>query len=420
MNTPISSSNESRFAKPAALDRRLWAVLSIAVGAQTAGSVVAQGVYVLVPFWRDALGVSLAAASLAVTVMNGAQIVTMFSLGRAIDRHGERLVVSLAMLGMGLAMALAAMFARGLPSLLLAMVLLGGTYAAVQPGGTRAILRWFPPQHRGLATGFRQAAVPCGTMIAAAILPFLAVRYGLEGALWFCAAVSVSGALLFWALYREGAASLNSATQPMNLKVLVPKLGQNPVFWPVLRLGIAMSAFQFTLTAHIIGFLSDRLALPLVLGATLFAGAQLAGIPGRVLLPWLIDRHRPGRRAQSFAVVSIVGALAAAGLAFLPPGANVVLIGILLTMLGFFGIGWFPIFILEIAESAPNSSIASTVAFSTTLCMTVMALGPFLFGVVVDRFGYGIAWAALLAPVFLTAVPILIPRRDRDVRNAKS
>lgn len=140
------------------------------------------GIYILVPFWREAFGVSLASASLAVTVMNGVQIATMFTLGRAIDIHGERRIVGIAMLGMAIAMACAATFANSLPALLVCIAFLGGTYAAVQPGGTRAIMRWFPPAKRGIATGFRQAAVPFGTMIAAALLPFMAVRYGWHAA----------------------------------------------------------------------------------------------------------------------------------------------------------------------------------------------------------------------------------------------
>lgn len=86
-------------------DAYIWAVLAVAVAVQAAASFVAQGVYVMVPIWRDAFGVSLAAASLAVTFMNGGQIVTMMALGKAIDRHGERKVVALAMLGMALAAA---------------------------------------------------------------------------------------------------------------------------------------------------------------------------------------------------------------------------------------------------------------------------------------------------------------------------
>ncbi|HEY4254503.1 MAG TPA: MFS transporter [Roseomonas sp.] len=403
-SSPLAASSPT---EAAAVDPYIWAILAVAVATQAAGSVVAQGVYLLVPFWRDAFGISLGAASLAVTVMNGAQIVTMFALGRAIDRHGERTVVGLAMLGMALAMAAAATFAEGLPALLLCLAFLGGTYAAVQPGGTRAIMRWFPPQHRGLATGFRQAAVPFGTMIAAFLLPLLAARYGWHVAAWAGAGVSLLGAALFWGLYRQGDEVVAKAEQPLQLRALMRILGADPGFWPVLRLGIAMSGFQFTLTAHTIGFMAEELGLGIVLAASLFAAMQLAGIPGRVLLPWISDRFRPKRRTQSFAVISLLGAGAAGALAALPGGAPLAIIIAILIPLGIFGIGWFPLYLLEIAESAPKGSIASTVAFATTLCMVVMALGPFVFGLVVDRFGYAPAWALLILPVLITALPLL-------------
>ncbi|MBS7809754.1 MFS transporter [Roseococcus pinisoli] len=391
-------------------DPYIWTVLAVAVATQTAGSVAAQGIYILVPFWREAFGVSLASASLAVTVMNGAQIVTMFALGRAIDRHGERTVVGLAMLGMALALAGAAAFAEGLPALLLCMAFLGGTYAAVQPGGTRAILRWFPPRHRGLATGFRQAAVPFGTMIAAGLLPFLAVHHGWHAAAWAGAGVSLLGAGLFWCFYREGGEVAAKADQPLSPRALVRVVGREPTFWPVLRLGIAMCAFQFTFTAHVIGFVAEGLGLGMVLAASLFAGAQLAGIPGRVLLPWASDRFLSGRRVQSFGVVSLLSAGAAVALAALPIGTPLPAIAAILVVLGFFGIGWFPLYLLQIAECAPKGSIAATVAFATTLCMVVMALGPLLFGLVVDHVGYSAAWAMLVLPVVAMSLPLLRSR----------
>lgn len=403
MSSQISSTSPT----PAA-DRRIWTVLAVAVATQTAGSFVSQGIYILVPFWREAFGISLASASLAVTVMNGVQIVTMFTLGRAIDIHGERRIVGIAMLGMALAMACAASFANSLPALLLCIAFLGGTYAAVQPGGTRAIMRWFPPAKRGIATGFRQAAVPFGTMIAAALLPFMAVRYGWHAAAWLCAGVSVMGAALFWGLYREGGDVAAKTERPLPLAKLAREVGQNPSFWPVLRLGIAMSAFQFTLTAHVIGFMADGLGLGLFAASSMFAATQLAGIPGRILLPWLSDRFRPGLRTQSFGLVSVIAAGAAAILAALPIGVPTPIILVVLVVLGIFGIGWFPLYLLQIAESAPKGSIASTIAFASTICLGVMAIGPYIFGLLVDHLGYGAAWFALIVPVVVTALPLTI------------
>lgn len=403
MSSQISSTSPTP-----ATDRRIWAVLAVAVATQTAGSFVSQGIYILVPFWREAFGISLASASLTVTVMNGVQIVTMFTLGRAIDIHGERRIVGIAMLGMALAMACAASFANSLPALLLCIAFLGGTYAAVQPGGTRAIMRWFPPAKRGIATGFRQAAVPFGTMIAAALLPFMAVRYGWHAAAWLCAGVSVTGAALFWGLYREGGDVAAKTERPLPLARLAREVGQNSSFWPLLRLGIAMSAFQFTLTAHVIGFMADGLGLGLFAASSMFAATQLAGIPGRILLPWLSDRFRPGLRTQSFGLVSVIAAGAAAILAALPIGVPTPIILIVLVVLGIFGIGWFPLYLFQIAESAPKGSIASTIAFASTICLGVMAIGPYIFGLLVDHLGYGAAWSALIVPVVATALPLTI------------
>lgn len=394
-------------------DPAIWSILAIAVGTQAAGSIVSQGIYILVPFWREAFGITLASASLAVTVMNGVQIITMYSFGRAIDTYGERKVVGLAMSGMALSMASAALFANNLLSLLICMAFLGGTYSAVQPGGTRAIMRWFPPNRRGIATGFRQAAVPFGTMITAAVLPFFAVHYGWHMAAWIGAGVSLFGAILFWGLYREGDKVASKSVPPLPLKTLVQTVGKEENFWPVLRLGIAMSAFQFTFTAHVISYLVDHFNLSIVVASSVFAATQLAGIPGRILLPWLSDYYRPSHRMHTLGVVSLVAAAIAILLAILPANTPLPIILSVLAVLGFFGIGWFPLYLLEIAEAAPKSSIASTVAFASTLCLAVMALGPYIFGLIAGNFGYEFAWAALILPVLITAWQLVIRNKRR-------
>ncbi len=391
-------------------DSRIWGILAIAVGTQAAGSIVSQGIYILVPFWREAFGVTLASASLAVTVMNGVQIITMYSFGRAIDMYGERKVVGIAMTAMAAAMAATALFVDNLVSLLICMAFLGGTYSAVQPGGTRAVMRWFPPHKRGIATGFRQAAVPFGTMIAAAVLPYFAVHYGWHSAAWIGAGVSIFGALLFWGLYREPDSIATKTAAPLPLKTLIRTVGEEKNFWPVLRLGIAMSAFQFTFTAHMISYLTDHFRIDIVLAALLFALTQFAGIPGRVLLPWLSDYYRPAKRAHSLAFISLIAVGTTVLLTLLPATMPMAAILVLLVLLGFFGIGWFPLYLLEIAEAAPKSSIASTVAFASTICLAVMALGPYLFGLMADWFGYQAAWFSLIAPVLITAGQLLRSR----------
>ncbi|TPG52305.1 MFS transporter [Roseomonas nepalensis] len=386
---------------------RLWAVLGLAVTAQTAGSIVSQGVYTLVPFLRSELELPLSAAALAVTALNGGQILSMFSLGRLIDRHGERAVVTVTMIGMGLTAIAGARLAGSYASLLAWLVLLGMFYASVQPGGTRAILRWFPPRHRGLATGFRQAAVPLGTSIAAALLPWIASSSGWRGALVAQGLVGIAGGVFFWLFYREGDLAEGGKPPRIPVRELVATLGRDSAFWPVVGAGVAMSAFQFTFTAGAIAFMSDSFGVGLVAAASLFAFVQVVGIPGRVLLPWVCDRLWPGRRVRALGWIMAACAIATVAYLFLPPGAPAWALYPVLALLGIFGIGWFPLYILQIAEIAPKSAIASTVSFATTLCMVAMSLAPFLFGAVVDLAGYRVAWLLLVAPVVLL-VPVLV------------
>jgi MFS family permease len=387
----------------------VWTVLALAVGAQTAGSIVSQGVYALVPFWKAGFDLSQAAAALAVTVMNAGQILSMIGLGRAIDRHGERAVVALSMVAMGAVALLAAAVADSYPVLLALLLVLGAFYAAVQPGGTRAILRWFPPRHRGLATGFRQAAVPFGTAIAAMLLPALAIRHGWPAAVAAQGAIGIAGGLLFWLFYREEAGGGAPARPPaLPLRALTTTLWRLPGFRLVLLAGIAMSAFQFTFTAHAVLFLAEELGLGLLAAAALFALTQLVGIPGRVLLPWISDRLWPGRRTRSLGAGCVAVAIVFLSL---PAGAPDWLLYAVLAALGLFGIGWFPLYILEVAEMAPKAAIAATVSIATTLCMVAMSLAPLLFGLVVDAAGYRPAWALLTAPVVLLLLPLLRARR---------
>lgn len=170
--------------------------------------------------------------------------------------------------------------------------------------------------------------------------------------------------------------------------------------------GIAMSAFQFTFTAHAILFMAEQLGLGLVPAAAIFAVAQVAGIPGRVLLPWISDRLWPGRRIRSLGWIMAACVAITAGFLSLPAGAPAWLLYGVLGMLGLFGIGWFPLYILQIAEMASKAAIASTVSFATTLCMIAMSLVPLLFGLVVDAAGYRLAWALLILPAAVLAVPL--------------
>ncbi|MDU6495195.1 MFS transporter, partial [Bradyrhizobium sp.] len=157
----------------------------------------------MVPFWREAFVLSEAQTGALLAAMNGGQILSMIPLGTAIDRYGERVVVGVTMLAMSAVSFAIGHFVDSYVGLLFGRVALGAFYASVQPGGTRAILKWFPPSERGFAMGIRQSGLPLGTAAAALLLPALAISAGWRNVTLVQAGIGMAGALLFLALHRD-------------------------------------------------------------------------------------------------------------------------------------------------------------------------------------------------------------------------
>lgn len=383
-----------------------WVVLGVAVNAQTTASIVSQGIYTLVPFWALAYHLSRGSAALAVTAMNVGQIMSMMLLGWAIDRFGERSVVALTMIMMSFAAFGAAAWAPNYAMLLVWLLILGACYASVQPGGTRAVVRWFPPHLRGMAIGIRQAGLPLGTSLAAISLPLLAVKFGWPTAVFVQGVVGIFGGLLFWLFHRDdvGQETKGAKISPPKLNVLLRMLIDDVALWPVLIAGIAMASFQYTLSTHVLSFLSIRMEIEIVTAAFIFAVAQAVGIAGRISLTWVSDHWWPGRRLRSLGWTMLICAAALTVLLLLPPKTPVWILLAVFVIVGFFGIGWYPLWLVQVAELAPKNAIASTISFAMTLNLVAISIMPPVFGVVADVQGYEAAWALLVVMLVLSVI----------------
>jgi MFS family permease len=396
---------------PASLSRSesyRWIVLGVAVAAQTTASVVSQGIYTLVPFWQSAFGLSQASTALAITAMNGGQILSMLLLGWAIDRYGERSVVALTMILMSLVALGAAGLASSYATLLVFLIGLGACYASVQPGGTRAIMRWFPPNLRGMATGVRQAGLPLGTALAAMTLPLLALHYGWRAAVCVQAAVGIVGGLLFGIFHRDDVGQVTSGKSGAvpSIGALLKMLANDAALWPILLAGVAMVTFQYTFATHVLTFLSNDIKISIVTASFIFAVAQGFGIVGRISLAWISDHLWPGKRPRSLGWTMAACALAVGMLTLLPAQTPIWLLLAVFAVVGFLGIGWYPLWLVQVAEMAPKAAMASTVSFAMTLNMIAISVMPPVFGLVVDFWGYASGWLLLATPLVLSAIQL--------------
>ncbi|MGF6947800.1 MFS family permease [Neobacillus sp. B4I6] len=73
-----------------------------------------------------------------------------------------------------------------------------------------------------------------------------------------------------------------------------------------------------------------------------------------------------------------------------------------LSFIGFFGMGWFSLFIVLISEKSNENFISLTVSVALTINQFFIVIAPSLFGILIDIFkGYKV-------PFFLVAILICI------------
>src|SRR5689334_7874219 len=149
---------------------RPWAMLAVAVYAQTSTTVVLATPAFLIPLLHTVQGLPLVQAGLLAAAPNLGMVLTLVAWGAAADRWGERRVLVLGLLVTVLAV-LAAMLVQGYAALGVALLVAGMGAASTNAASGRVVVGWFPKERRGLAMGIRQACQPLGTAIAALAVP---------------------------------------------------------------------------------------------------------------------------------------------------------------------------------------------------------------------------------------------------------
>jgi MFS family permease len=176
-----------------------------------------QGLGPLAGFMQDALQLSAFEIGLLMSAAQFVPVIGLLIAGELLDRFSERLIVGLGTLVVGAALA-SASFASTYENLFIWLLIVGAGYSTAQPGGSKAVSNWFSKSQRGFAMGIRQAGLPLGGGLAAAILPSVAAAHGWQAAFLIGAIVACLGGALFIAVYRspaeirpQSAVSLKSA-----------------------------------------------------------------------------------------------------------------------------------------------------------------------------------------------------------------
>ncbi|MGE7866027.1 MFS transporter [Bacillus paramycoides] len=384
-----------------------WIMLIFATITQATATLITYGVGAFALFWKEEYSLTNMQSGLLVSVVNIGPLFCMLFVGRLLDRYNEKLLITISSFLLGGSLLLTNIV-NEFTGLLFVLLLVGAFYSVSQPGGSKVIIKWFSKENRGLAMGIRQAGIPIGGMLAGVLIPFLTIKYNVAYAINIIACICIIGGFLFFIFYKEPYVQEKVKEECiklsfwMQLKAVMCK----KELYPIYITGICMISLQMVLVGHFIKFLVMEQSITPILAGKVFSIVFFSGMIGRVVLATVSDLFYKGNRSTPLFIVvcTSIGFI----LMFVISIHTItggVLYGVS-ALLGFFSIGWFSLFMVEVAESASEESVGMTVSFALTLNQIAIIVAPVLFGYIVDEKGYTYAWLCIVVLLSISAVSL--------------
>ena len=393
MNAPIASPSTKTFR---------WLVLAAATLAQATASFALLGLAALAGFLQRDFQLSAAETGLLITASYAAPLFSLLFVGDLLDRKSERLIIGIGAIILCAALLLAAS-SKNYTVLLWWLFVAGLGYSATQPGGSKSVSAWFRGDRLGLSMGIRQAGLPLGGAVAAAILPAVAAAWSWRAAFVAGALAALAGGLAFALIYRPPSGEIESAPKRASLTfAAVAALLRQPWMRNAMIAGLALVSAQYGILTWLMLDLRDHANIPLTRGAVFLALAQAAGAVGRVALAAWSDRL-PGLRFRALTLSMIAVAGGVLILLFVPPQTPEAALALLALWLGFFGLGWYGPWVAYLAETAPADQVGLTLGAAMALNQLGIMGAPPLLGLVHDLTGgYTALWACVVATLALS------------------
>jgi len=214
-------------------------------------------------------------------------------------------------------------------------------------------------------------------------------------------------------LYKEPPRSVVSdsgdTTESNSLPML--ELIKNRDIWLLALSGFCLSWTEFTVIAHLVLYLTESLAFPVVTAGGLLAMATAAGAIARPGSGLLSDRVFGGRRKPVFIMMAATASLMCLILGLWGPYLSWAIYPVLL-LFGLGGIGFGGIFYTVISEFGGRHGAGRAIGLGGTISICGSVIGPVIFGYLVDISGsYQLPWLSL-AFVAALCLPLIISVRE--------
>ncbi|MBX9595660.1 MAG: MFS transporter [Roseomonas sp.] len=393
----------------------LWTIMIALLAAHLAGMGAFLTVPVLAPAMAGETGVPASLAGFHTALVYLGALFSGPFTGPLIRRWGGVRMLQVCMVAVGVGIAIAAL---GHPVALVVSALVAGLgHGPLTPGGSHLIAAHTPPRRRALVFSLKQAGVPLGAMVVAALAPAIALVAGWRASILCMAAIAFVVAVAiqplragldqgrdapggagagFGGLLRESAASIAMLRRDRALARLT-----------VMSCGYGVA--QFCFSTFFVAYQVASLGVALGQAGLHLALAQAAGVVGRI--GWALLADRWGARIVLVAC-GLGAGLAGGVLAFADAGWPILVVTLAGMVMGATAIGWNGIMLAEAARLAPQGQVgAATSALSFAFAVTMLVAPPAFSLLIAGTGGYQAGFLMCVAAVLAGAWAIYGARR---------
>jgi MFS family permease len=337
--------------------------------------------------------------------------VAVLLLSSLTDTLGVRRIYLISTAWNAIAGVLFALGARGFTSALALRALMGVGLAGTYMPGVRLVAEAFPADRRGAALGIFIACFSVGAALSLLVAGWL-LPLGVQPMLLLTSLGPLAGLVLAWPLVRDRPLpGPDAVMERTRMKLRFGAVLRNKAAMRLIGAYAAHNWELFGMRAWMPIFLTAlwveqgrALGNASRLGAAAGGAILLAGAASNAAGGWLSDRWG---RARTIVLFLSASAICSAVMGWLQPfGLGVVLAAGMLY--GLLTTAESSTLSTAVAESAYPGTLGTTMALQSSLGFVATIISPVLFGVLLDRVGWG--WAFLSLGVAALAGVALVPR----------
>jgi len=392
----------------------LWVVLPLVSAAALAQALIRMGLPVLYPFIQSEFGLSLAQVGLITSALAIGFVVVVLLAGWLTDNFGVKRMTTMSLLSVA-TVTFAFPLAYSFPITIVLVALIGIAATPVFPATTRAIMDWIPVQIRAVAMGIKQAGVPFGGALTAAVLPVLAISIG-----WRMAAASTGllvlvTAIAFIFLYHDAPRSIQ-AVHKSNLTTLKTVLRNSGLVMTMIW-GATLVGLQFIVLSYFMLFLIEDMELSPITAGSMLAIAQFSSIIARILWGAASDFVFHGRRIVVLVIIGFLTVLWMLGASLMGVGVPSAVVYLIAIIMGISNLSYHGVLHTLVGEQADAGQVGMTIGLASTLSHVSMMIMTPLFGYLVDiTSSYSLAWRVAAAVALVCTLALMVFGKESQRR----